>query len=530
MCTSEKQAPQGVADALAAMDGLLGYLRDPGTASLLPSELGAVLETMGTLSGKFAAVKAGVLARFDAERTYTDDGYGSTTAWLKGQCRMTPRAAGAEARRMRQGREHPVIDDAVARGELPDSWLESLAGLTRKLPPDVRRDIDQLLVDTASAGGVRLEDLAIIALTAVEKWKQQQGPDDDPDDGFDDRYLKLGVTFDGAGRLTGDLTPGCSAALQAVLDALGKKAGLEDERTEGQRLHDALQLACELLLRARLVPDRAGADAHLDGVISLAALLKLPGASELEEAWLAALAGRPGYLAGKEAETAACDAVIHPVVVGHPDLSVIDAMIDTVLAFLDATEDGAGEDEDLHGDSPARDRTRLLPPEAWAALRYTIARRAVELCSGPAGIAAILRQGLLDAPYNGRSVPLDVGVSASIPGAVRRAVQLRAGHCEWPGCDKPPVRCDVHHLVHQAHGGETSLSNCALLCQFHHDVCIHRLGWRLVLHPDGTTSAYGPNGQVRHSHGPPGKGPPGNGPPEGSGPPRRTGPPRTKAA
>src|SRR5262245_2933066 len=109
MCTSEKQAPQNAADALAAMDGILGYLRDPGTASLLPSELGAVLETMETLSGKFAALKAAVLARFDAERAYTNDGYGSATAWLKGQCQMTPRAAGAEARRMRQGREHPVI-------------------------------------------------------------------------------------------------------------------------------------------------------------------------------------------------------------------------------------------------------------------------------------------------------------------------------------------------------------------------------------------------------------------------------------
>ena len=33
------------------------------------------------------------------------------------------------------------------------------------------------------------------------------------------------------------------------------------------------------------------------------------------------------------------------------------------------------------------------------------------------------------------------------------------------------------------------------LCQFHHDICIHRRGWRLILHPDGTTTAYGPDGQ-----------------------------------
>ena len=42
-----------------------------------------------------------------------------------------------------------------------------------------------------------------------------------------------------------------------------------------------------------------------------------------------------------------------------------------------------------------------------------------------------------------------------------------------------------------------------LLCQFHHDVCIHRWGWDLILHPDGTTTAYGPNGQILHSRPPP---------------------------
>jgi hypothetical protein len=61
----------------------------------------------------------------------------------------------------------------------------------------------------------------------------------------------------------------------------------------------------------------------------------------------------------------------------------------------------------------------------------------------------------------------------------------------------------VHHLTHKADGGKTSVGNCVLLCQFHHDICIHRRGWRLVLHPDGATTAYGPAGQVLHSHSPP---------------------------
>jgi hypothetical protein len=166
--------------------------------------------------------------------------------------------------------------------------------------------------------------------------------------------------------------------------------------------------------------------------------------------------------------------------------------------------------------APATARSKALSPQAWQALRYAIARLAVDLVSGPDRLAAVLRRGLLDAPYTSKSVVLDVGTSASIPGHIRRAVALRArGCCEWPGCEKRAVYCDVHHLRHQAHGGTTSVTNCVLLCQYHHDTCIHRQGWRLVLHPDATTTAYGPQGQVVHSHGPPGSaGPRGTGPPD----------------
>jgi hypothetical protein len=194
-------------------------------------------------------------------------------------------------------------------------------------------------------------------------------------------------------------------------------------------------------------------------------------------------------------------------------------MIEVLLDFLEAAT-GAGSDAGSFpaGLDPAaaRERSKALPPEAWQALRYAVAKLAVDLVSGPDRLASILRRGLLDAPYNGKSLVLDIGYSDDIPAAVRRAVKLRAGgHCEWPGCQRPASHCDVHHLRHKKDGGETSLWNCVLLCQFHHDVCIHRQGWRLTLHPDATTTAHGPNGQVIHSTGPPG----GTGPPVGTGPP-----------
>lgn len=529
-------APRSVAEALVLTETAMDYLNDPAIADLDVACLGDALQAMGRISGKFAAARAAILARFDAERGHDADGYGSAASWLVAKNKMTRKAASAQVRQMRQSREHPQIAAALASGAISEAWAAGMADWTRRLPADWRGDVDRILLDAAAAGS-NFEDLAIIAQAAYEKWRSQQPDPDGPEDGsFDERYLKLGTTIDSAGRVSGDLTPECCAALQAVLESLGKKDGPDDGRTQAQRYHDALQLACELLIRSRMLPDRAGADTRIDAVISLAELLDLPGASELQEAWLAALTGEHGYLAGKDAETAACDALISPVVTGHLDLDVVDAMIDSVLAFLDEpdgqtdhpigdeTEDKTGDGDpsgicvDRQGQA-ATARSRTLPPEAWQALRYSIARLAVDLVSGADGIAAVLRRGLLAAPYNGKSIVLDVGFSSSIPPSVRRAVQLRAkGHCEWPGCQRRAAHCDVHHLRHKSNGGETSLKNCVLLCQFHHDICIHRRGWRLILHPDATTTAYSPGGRIvrssARSGGHPAQGqPPGNGPP-----------------
>ncbi|MEN8237603.1 MAG: DUF222 domain-containing protein [Actinomycetota bacterium] len=67
------------------------------------------------------------------------------------------------------------------------------------------------------------------------------------------------------------------------------------------------------------------------------------------------------------------------------------------------------------------------------------------------------------------SIPIDVGRrTRTIPPALRRALELRDGGCVWPGCNAPASWADVHHIIHWADGGETSLNNTQLLCRRHH--------------------------------------------------------------
>ena len=102
------------------------------------------------------------------------------------------------------------------------------------------------------------------------------------------------------------------------------------------------------------------------------------------------------------------------------------------------------------------------------------------------------------------SQPLDLGrTTRLIPSHLRKAVIQRDKRCRFPGCDQPPSVSQIHHLIPWAQGGATTLGNLALVCRFHHVIVIHRWGWAITCHPDGTSTATSPDGRTLHSHGPP---------------------------
>ncbi|RBY93615.1 endonuclease [Blastococcus sp. TF02-8] len=89
--------------------------------------------------------------------------------------------------------------------------------------------------------------------------------------------------------------------------------------------------------------------------------------------------------------------------------------------------------------------------------------------------------------------PLDLGRSHRVvPHHLRRAVEARDGHCVFAGCDAPTHWCDVHHIIHWADGGDTSLENSGLLCERHHTKVHH--GFRIERDPAGRWRTYRPDG------------------------------------
>jgi len=284
--------------------------------------------------------------------------------------------------------------------------------------------------------------------------------------------------------------------------------------------------------------------------MTLDQLRGLDAGGSAEAAWAAR-----GAAAGPGAE---CDASIVPVVSGHVDPDVLDRLAAALLHGTQLDPPGTAADgpgsagmpgsfgipgslgtvgsfgmpggADMPGGlgtvggaggrgvPPGHDRPSgeagVPPGESplrWRrserAARQLILRAAADVLSGPAGLAACLRAAPMAGLAASVSLPLDVGtVTDAIPVHLRRAVIARDRHCRFPGCHQPASVCHPHHIIPRAKGGPTSLINITLLCTFHHLVAVHRWGWGIVLHPDGTTTATSPDGtRTLHSHGPPGR-------------------------
>src|SRR6266849_3520903 len=105
-------------------------------------------------------------------------------------------------------------------------------------------------------------------------------------------------------------------------------------------------------------------------------------------------------------------------------------------------------------------------------------------------IIRITGQGELDHELN--------HASRTISASTRRALESRDQHCVFPGCSRPTIWCDGHHLVWWIKGGATALPNLALLCRPHHRM-VHEEGWRLVRHKDGRFTTIPPPRRVMPS-------------------------------
>jgi len=533
-------APASAREALDMVRAGLGYLAAADATALAAETQALCLRELEQDDAVLAAARASVLSAFTATQGYCADADYSPRAWLMHRTGITRGAAAAHTAWARRAAGHRLVLAAMAARKISESYGRTICQWTDKLPEDSRQAADEILL-AAAAAGRGLRDLGSRAAEMYERSRPDL-PDEDPRKHFEDRGVRLQTTFGGAGVMSGDLTPECAAIVGAVLDTLSAPAGAEDTRSHAQRYHDALVEAMRRLAASDLLPERAGQPVKAWVHVSLADLMRLEGSSALLDEWTAQVraawaarragasegsGGEGAWLDGDAAAAVTCDAAMAPIVVGEVNVDALDELV-RLCVQLDwhrrgaANEgtgcgDGSGDygaaagvgttgaGDGASGPDGGGQATGPGTSPVREALERGVIGKAVDLVSGPGGLASFLRRRQLSARLAGPSLPLDIGYSQAIPAGIRNAVILRDKYCRWPGgCDQPAAACQVHHVKHKANGGHTSLKDCVLLCAFHHQVVIHQWGWTLVLNRDGTTTAWNKDKtKTLHSHGPP---------------------------
>jgi len=234
-------SPTSAAEALEMLRSAMGYLAAADATAMAAEEQALCLRVMEQVTAVGTAARTSVLSAFTAGQGYSADADYSPRAWLIHKTGVTKAAAVSYTAWARRAAEHPQVFAALAAGELSESVARTICTWTDKLPGDCREAADTILISAALAG-MDLRDLAGLAAEIYERSRPDL-PDEDPARAFEDRGVRLETTFQGAGVLTGDLTPECAAVVTAVLDALSAPAGAEDTRTRAQRYHDALHEA-----------------------------------------------------------------------------------------------------------------------------------------------------------------------------------------------------------------------------------------------------------------------------------------------
>ena len=564
---TDPAAPASTGEALAMVRAGLGYLADCDAGSLGTAAQAGALIGLEVAEAQHTAARARILAAFTAQQGYEADGYYGPGSWLRAITRVTRGAAAAAAGWARRLAAHPVIAAALAAGQLPVSLARLICDWTDKLPGDYRDDADGILLaavlggadqhdlarlaremldraqtspdsgedgfeeralwlGTTFGGAGRLRaDLTpacAAALTVVlDALGQKAGPEDTRTaaqrrhdaveeacrrliggqmiPGRDGQPPHLTVHIDlndlrGGSVLERSWTPALAAAgpgaaylTGAAAEAAACDAVLTTIVT-GQIDWQVLDQLTTLWLTLH-AHDDSPQDSDPDGAGETPGDGQAPGGSQT-----------PGDGQAPADTDSQAPGTSQPPGDGHDHGQA--AGDGQAPSDVDGRAPGTSQ---APGSGPGAATGRgPLPPETRARLQATILQACINVVSGPGGLASYLRGALLDAPYTSLSQPLDIGRSTrTVPPHLYKAVILRDQHCQFPGCTQPPSVCEVHHLIPWAKGGPTSLGNLRLFCRFHHQIAIHRWGWTITCHPDGTRTATGPDGRTLHSHGPP---------------------------
>ena len=452
-------APACVREALDMVRAGLGYLA-AADAARLPAATQA--ECLGAGAGRRGPSRGEglFLAGFTAGQGSADDGDYSAVSWLIHRTGITKGAAVGHSAWAKRAATHPRVLAALAAGLVSESAGRLICLWTGRLPEQYRDDADEVLV-AAATGGLGLAELAGLFAQMYERARGDL-PDQDPDRDFADRALKLATTFGGAGVVHGDLTPECAEVLGRCWTHWRPGRSTRTRAPKISGTTTPCRKPCGDWSRRACCRSGPGSRSGL-GCTSRwptcsgwraappcrsSGLLRCGSGGPRAGRRIAETDSEDGaWLDGDAAEAIACDAAMAPIVTGDVNVDALEDLVRLCVELHDRRRDGRD------GRPGGRDAAR-------AAIEDAVIGKAVDLLSGPGGLASFLRRRQLGARLGGPSLPLDIGHSRTIPPGIRNAVSCATASAAGPAvATSPPphVKCttsrtsrrreDLHHRL-----------------------------------------------------------------------------------
>jgi len=458
-------APDGHATSDPSGSLSLCRLSGGALAGLGREGLLGVLGDIERVANRLAGYRAEVLGALDALSRSGAAPDASPHLSLRDAAGVSERDARKMVRAAGKALEHPGVLDALSEGDVNAAQAEALCDA--RVPDGVRADLVAAAAgeDTdATRRRVRRAEADHCVETSMERFERQR------------RARSAGWQRDHEGmlRLWAKLDPEVGAAVEAGLEALRRQYWLDDKqvrngrRTPAQRDADVLAYALAGITltdadtaavdRLHARQDRQQADETPEDTARRGlspSRRTTPPKREAKRA--AARCEQPGCAAPRGHETYGEDQATN-----GEDLRVGRRLPPAQISVLIGLDALRGRTDEMG----LTDAGVELPPHVVRRLACD-AEIIPMILGGPGGPA--------DAGRSSRTVPL----------RLRRLLIARDRHCQWPGCDQPPSRCDAHHIHHWTDGGPTDLDNLVLLCHRHHHH-LHQHGYTMVAQPDGT--------------------------------------------
>ena len=168
MCT-----PSSTAEKFGLVESLLGELAGDDVASQPVAVTAEGLRALERIDAVGAAVRARLLAAFDAQQGSVADGQRTTRTWLVNCLRITKGQAGEYKAILALAVKHEPLLAALRDKVLTKSVALQVARWTKAIPGEFRGGAEEIVV-TAAQAGVDLRGLAAIC---AEIRDRTAGPD-----------------------------------------------------------------------------------------------------------------------------------------------------------------------------------------------------------------------------------------------------------------------------------------------------------------------------------------------------------------